>query len=103
KLGNYTVTVNNGTLSVTKATITVTADNKTKILNAPNPTLTVTYGGFKNGESLGTSGVTGTPTCTTTATTNSPAGSYPITCSIGTLAAGNYTFTFVGGNLTINF
>src|SRR5438105_1063905 len=39
-LGNYSVTLVSGTLNVTKATLTVTADNKTKILDAVNPTFT---------------------------------------------------------------
>ena len=44
---------------------------------------------------------TGTADCTTGATSTSPAGNYPITCTVGTLAAANYTFTFVAGQLTI--
>ncbi|HSZ37555.1 MAG TPA: hypothetical protein VK773_10730, partial [Acidimicrobiales bacterium] len=31
----------------------------------------------------------------------SPAGTYPITCSVGTLAALNYTFALVSGTLTV--
>ncbi|MBC8160064.1 MAG: MBG-2 domain-containing protein, partial [Roseiflexaceae bacterium] len=50
---------------------------------------------------LATSGVTGTPSCTTSATASSPAGSYPITCTVGSLAATNYQFVFVAGTLTI--
>ena len=56
-----------------------------------NPPLTATISGFVNGQTLATSGVTGSPACTTTATITSPAGSYPITCSIGTLASAAYT------------
>jgi len=37
----------------------------------------------------------------TTATNLSPAGSYPITVSLGTLAATNYTFNFTNGTLTV--
>src|SRR5437867_568479 len=37
-LGNYSITLVNRTLTVTKATLMVTADNKTKILDAVNPT-----------------------------------------------------------------
>jgi hypothetical protein len=64
---------------------------------------TSTVTGFKNGETLGTSGVTGSPSLTTTATAaSSVAGRpYPITAVLGTLAAGNYDFSFVAGNLTI--
>ena len=45
--------------------------------------------------------VSGTASCSTTATKTSPAGTYPITCTQGTLAASNYTFTFKPGNLAI--
>jgi hypothetical protein len=47
--------------------------------------------------------VTGQTLCTTTAPATSPGGSYPIACSLGTLAAANYTFSFVPGTLTVIF
>jgi hypothetical protein len=87
--------------SISKAVLTVTADNKTKLLNTANPTLTATITGFKNGETLTTSGVTGAPALSTTATTTSPVGSYPITASAGTLASANYSFTFANGKLSV--
>ena len=40
KLGNYSVIINNGTLSITAAPLTVTPASLTRIYNAPNPTLT---------------------------------------------------------------
>jgi hypothetical protein len=99
--GNYSFHFNNGQLTVTKATLTVMADNKSKTLGAANPAFTVSYSGFRNGENLGTSGLTGSPSLTTTATTSSPIGSYQITAAIGTVAAGNYSFSLVNGILTI--
>ena len=39
-LGNYTITYNTANFTITKATLTVTADNKSKVLNAPNPPFT---------------------------------------------------------------
>jgi len=45
--------------------------------------------------------VTGTAVVTTTATAASAVGSYPITPALGTLAARDYTFTFVAGTLTV--
>src|SRR5207247_205728 len=55
------------------------------------------------GETLGTSGVTGSPSLTTTATPTSPiSGSpYTITAALGALTSGNYSFIFVNGQLTI--
>jgi len=61
----------------------------------------VTYSNFVNGETLGTSDVGGSPALTTGATTNSDAGSYVITNSLGTLTSTNYTFSLVNGILTI--
>ena len=72
-LGNYDITSNTASFTITKATLTVTADNKTKLLNAANPPFTASYGGFVNGDSA--SAVTGTPSLVTTAVTNSPVGS----------------------------
>lgn len=84
-------------LTVNKATLTIKANDATKPQGDPNPTLTVTYTGFVNGE---TSSVLSTqPTITTTATTASPAGTYPITVSDATAA--NYTISFVPGTLTV--
>jgi hypothetical protein len=61
--------------------------------------LTYTYSGFVNGDKATV--LSGAPVCTTTATQTSRAATYPITCSKGTLAANNYSFTFVPGTLTI--
>jgi hypothetical protein len=89
------------TVSINKATLTVDADDKTRDYGDPDPAFTATISGFKNGENLATSGVTGSPSCTTTATATTPVGTAPITCTAGTLAATNYDFTFTGGTLTI--
>ena len=50
---------------------------------------------------MATSGITGAPSLSTTATAASGVGSYPITIAAGTLAAANYTFTFVNGSLSV--
>jgi hypothetical protein len=97
KLGNYSVTINNGTLTINPGGLLVTADNKTKILNAPNPPLTATYSGFVNGDTPAS--LTGTLTCVTTAVLNSPVGGYPITCS--GQSSSNYTITYVPGTLQV--
>ena len=100
---NYSISYVPGSVTVTPATLTVTANNVTKAFGAAVPALTATVTGFVNGQTLATSGVTGTALCTTTAITTSPGGTYPITCSLGTLAAPNYTFSFVAGTLTVTF
>jgi hypothetical protein len=89
------------TLPTPKLPLTVTALNKTITLGAPIPPLTTILSGFQNSDSASSS-VTGSPSCTTTATTVSPVGIYPITCTIGTLASEKYNFTtFSTGTLTI--
>jgi len=100
--GNYSFTFANGQLTITKATLTVTADNASREYGDANPTFNASYSGFKNSETLATSGVTGSPSLTTTATASSPAGPHTIAAALGTLAAGNYTFSFVDGTLTVN-
>jgi hypothetical protein len=101
---NYSFNLVNGTLTVGKATLTVKADNKSRQYSDPNPSFTATITGFVNGETLVTSGVTGSPDLNTVADQNSVVvvGGYPITVSTGTLASANYAFTFVPGTLTIN-
>lgn len=81
------------------AVLTVTAANASMSQGASLPPFTYTITGFVNGDS--SSVVTGAPAETTTATSSSPQGTYPIVLSLGTLAAANYTFTFVDGTLTI--
>lgn len=94
---NYTITYTAGTITVGKATLTVTADNKTMSLGGPLPALTVSYSGFVNGDNV--SKLSSPATASTTAMANSPAGSYPITPAGG--SAANYTFNYVAGTLTI--
>src|SRR5207245_8236910 len=96
---NYRVTQPTTTANITKATLMVIADNKTRTSTASNPTLTASYTNFVGGETLATSGVTGSPALSTT--TTNVAGTYPISISAGTLSAGNYNFNYVDGVLTV--
>ncbi len=97
---NYDFTFVPGTLTIGKATLTVSAENKSKVFGAALPELTFSYAGFLNGETA--SVVTGTPSVTTTATASSNAGTYPITLAPGSLAAESYDLIFANGTLTIN-
>lgn len=94
---NYDFTYVAGTLTINRAPLKVKADDKTRAENTDNPALTVTYTGFKNGE---TEAVLDTkPTVTTTATKASAPGTYPITVSGG--SAKNYTLSYENGTLTV--
>ena len=83
--------------TVTPTPLTITADNKNKIVGTVNPVLTLTYSGFVNND--GPSQLTTLPIISTTAVTTSAPGQYPITVSGA--ASPNYTFTYVAGILTI--
>jgi hypothetical protein len=97
---NYTFSFTNGTLTVATAAITVTADNQSRTYGATNPPLTATYTGFINGDTVAV--ITGQPSLSVGANTNSPAGSYTITVGTGTLiATTNYAFIFVNGSLNV--
>ena len=80
-----------------KVSLTVTAPDATRVEGVANPAFTPTYSGFVYGDTAAS--LTTQPTCTTTATTSSPVGTYPITCSGG--ASDNYSFTYVPGTLTV--
>src|SRR5258708_32480536 len=87
-----------GDLIVTKAQLTVTANNQSRLYGDPNQPFTYVITGFVNGDDI--SVASGTADCTTTPTQASPVGADPITCAIGTPAAPNYVFTFLAGPLT---
>jgi len=87
------------TANITPATLTVSADNRSKPYGLSNPPLTFSYNGFVNGEGAGV--LTGAPSLSTSAVTSSPPGQYEITVSAGTLSAANYVFAFVNGTLTV--
>jgi gliding motility-associated-like protein len=95
---NYQITLQNGTLTVTPAILTVKAADKSRTYGTNNPLLTVTYTGFVNGQSIADIDVL--PVATTTATITTPAGPYAIKASGG--ADTNYGFTYTDGLLTIN-
>jgi hypothetical protein len=90
------------TLLVNKAILSVVADDAAKLFGIANPNFTATFSGFAAGESLATSGVTGSPSLTTAATQFSLPGTYAINAALGTLAASNYDFTFADGSLAIS-
>src|SRR5258708_38838907 len=75
---NYGLIIQNGTMTVDKAALTAKADDKSKIYGQANPTLTITYTGFVNGDDP--TRITA-PTIATTATTGTNVGNYQITLS----------------------
>jgi hypothetical protein len=100
--GNYRVSIPNATADITKATLTLTADDKTRVYGDTNPAFTVSLSGFVNGETLSNAGVSGSGGGTSLATQASAVSNYAITPNVGSLAAGNYDFgPSVNGNLSV--
>jgi hypothetical protein len=95
---NYAITYVNGTLTITQAALTITADDQSRAYGAGNPSLTVTPTGLVNGDTLVSIGVT--PALTTIALTTTGVGSYPISIS-GPASTINYAISYLGGTLTI--
>ncbi len=98
---NYSISYVPGTLTIGPATLTVTADDQVRPYDAPDPTFTASYSGFVNDDTLATSGVTGSPSLSSSDTSSSPVGTYPIVAAQGTLASQDYAFSFVSGILTV--
>ncbi|MFN0119777.1 MAG: MBG domain-containing protein, partial [Blastocatellia bacterium] len=95
--GNYDITFTDGALHVTTQTLTITAENKTKVYGAANPAFTVTYSGFSGNDTAASLG--GALSYNTTATVASGAGTYSVTPA--GLTSSNYTISFVAGTLTV--
>ena len=79
--------------------LTVNVANATMATGAALPTFTGTVSGLVNGDTLGTTVLV---TYSTTATSNSPAGTYPITATVSGASATNYFVTVNAGTLTIS-
>src|SRR5262249_30755773 len=94
---NYAITFVAGTLQVTQAALTVTADNKSKAYGAALPAFTASYSGFVLGQDESVLG--GTLGSTTSATASSNVGHYSVTP--GGLTSSNYAISFVAGDLNV--
>ena len=96
---DYTISYVAGTLTVTPAPLTITADNQTKIYGAALPTLTASYSGFVNGDTAAS--LTTQPTLTTTATAASHVAGSPYTITASGAVDADYTISYVAGTLTV--
>lgn len=95
---NYNVHFENGSLAITKASLTISAGNYTKKQGDAMPEFKANYTGFKNGEDE--SVLTKRPTFETTATVESAPGEYPIT--VYGVEADNYEVkSYIAGTLTV--
>jgi hypothetical protein len=78
--------------------LTVNVANATMAAGAALPTFTASTTGLVNGDQVGTTII---ETFSTTATSNSPAGTYPIKATVTGSSAGNYIVVVEAGTLTI--
>jgi len=93
-LSNYDITYTDGSLSVQKRSVTISADAKSKTYADGNPTLTATEGNTVAGAAALDYSLA------TTAGQFSDVGSYEITVSLGSNP--NYSVTTTDGSLTVN-
>ena len=94
---NYVFEYEDGTLTIDKAPLKMTAKDKTMTYGSSLPTFDAKYEGLKNNETQPTWNTQ--PTYSTTANRNSRVGRYPIT--IKNAVAKNYQLTLYDGNLTV--
>jgi MBG domain (YGX type) len=87
----------NATLTITPAPLTITALSTSGYASQPLPAFSVVYSGFVHGDTPASLAVA--PSITTTATTASLPGAYPITP--GGASSPNYQITYVPATLTL--
>jgi subtilase family serine protease len=103
---NFVITASNGTapdatqsftLTISPAPLTVTAGSTTMTQGAVVPVIAPSYSGFVNGDSE--TSLTVVPTCSTTATSTSPDGVYPSSCSGA--SDPDYAVSYVNGTVSV--
>ena len=94
---NYKLVHSKGTLSITKAPLTIKANDTTREYGDKNPVLTCTYSGFKNNETENV--LERKPDLSTTANSDSPIGKYEIIASGA--SSKNYQMNYKIGYLNI--
>ena len=96
-LSNFAITSVNGSYTINKAPLTITASSHTITFSDPVPVVAPIYVGFAPGDDA--SDLTPPPTCSTTYTVGALIGTYPSSCTGA--GSGNYTFTYVPGTVTV--
>ena len=94
---NYVISYTNGKVTVNKAALTITADDKTMIYGDEHPEFTASYSGWKNQDD---ESVVSGLAYTCSYAPGSYIGTYAIEPNSAT--AMNYDITFVNGTLTVN-
>ena len=96
---DYSISYVGGTLTVTPAPLTITANNQTMVVNTSLPTLTASYTGLVNGDTAAS--LTTQPTLVTTATKYSPISGNPYPITVSGAVDSDYSISYVNGTLTV--
>jgi len=94
---DYAISYRPGTLLITPAPLTITANSASMFQGTTVPPLSVSYSGFVNGDSPAS--LVTKPTVATPATPLSPAGYYPIVA--GGASSPNYAINYANGVLVV--
>ena len=86
-------------IDVQRPTLTISADNKSKVYGAALPPLTASYSGFVNGDSAAS--LTSPVALTTTATAASHVAGNPFAITPSGAASSDYAISYVPGVLTV--
>jgi len=94
---DYSIHYVNGTLTINRAPLTITANNAGRVYLQANPSFTAVYTGFVNGDTAAS--LTPPPNLVTPAIPSSPVGAYPISAS-GAVDP-DYTISYANGTLNV--
>ena len=94
---NYLISYAAGTVTVSPAPLTVVSSSTTFTYGGAVPGITPSYAGFVDSDNAAS--LTTAPECSTTATSSSPPGTYPATCSGA--SDPDYTVNYVAGVATV--
>jgi hypothetical protein len=95
---DYSFTYVDGSVTIAKKTLTVTASSHSVTYGDAVPVVSASYSGFVNSES--SADLSTVPSCSTVYSTTSSVGTSPVTsCSGG--GSANYSFTYVSGSVSI--
>jgi uncharacterized repeat protein (TIGR01451 family) len=94
---NYAISYSDAGVTVSPAPLTITASSAAMTYGTTPPAITPAYSGFVNSDGPGS--LSTEPACSTTATSSSPVGTYPSTCTGA--ADPNYAISYVTGTVTV--
>jgi len=96
---NYTIGYAGGSVTINQAPLTITASSASMTYGGTVAGIIPSYSGFVNGDGPGS--LSTAPTCTTTATSSSPASPPAYTSSCSGASDANYTISYGTGSVTI--